>query len=351
MLLTAGERISMALLSHGGQRPRRARGVASPGPRPASSPTPTTARPRSSRSRATASARRSPTGKVAIVAGFQGVSTAQRHHHARPGRLRHHRGRARGRARRRRLRDLHRRRRRVHRRPAHRARRAQARPRLVRRDARDGGDRRPGARAALGRVRAQPPRAACTSVRASPGRRAPGSSRRRPVDAMEQAIISGVTHDTSEAKITIEQVPDRPGVAASVFRALADDGVNVDMIVQNVSTAGHTDISFTVPRADLARSRVVHGEDRRRDRGDAAYRTDARSRPGVARRRGHEDAPRCRGQDVRGARRRGRQHRDDQHVDDPDLVRGRTKTDVEPARAARCTRAFGLDGQDVTRAS
>ena len=68
---------------------------------------------------------------------------------------------------------------------------------------------------------------------------------------MEQAIISGVTHDTSEAKVTIEQVPDRPGVAASLFRALADEAVNVDMIVQNVSTAGHTDISFTVPHDDL----------------------------------------------------------------------------------------------------
>jgi len=72
--------------------------------------------------------------------------------------------------------------------------------------------------------------------------------------SMEQAIISGVTHDTSEAKVTIERVPDRPGIAASMFRALADDGVNVDMIVQNVSTAGHTDISFTVPRDDLSRT-------------------------------------------------------------------------------------------------
>jgi aspartate kinase len=73
-------------------------------------------------------------------------------------------------------------------------------------------------------------------------------------ESMEQAIISGVTHDTSEAKVTIEQVPDRPGVAATIFRDLADTGVNVDMIVQNVSTAGHTDISFTVPRADTARA-------------------------------------------------------------------------------------------------
>jgi aspartate kinase len=86
---------------------------------------------------------------------------------------------------------------------------------------------------------------------------APGTWVVEEVPMMEEAIISGVTHDVSEAKITIEQVPDRPGVAASVFRALAEDGVNVDMIVQNVSTAGHTDISFTVPRADLAKTAVV----------------------------------------------------------------------------------------------
>ena len=86
---------------------------------------------------------------------------------------------------------------------------------------------------------------------------APGTWVVEEVPMMEEAIISGVTHDVSEAKITIEQVPDRPGVAASVFRALADDGVNVDMIVQNVSTAGHTDISFTVPRSDLAKTAVV----------------------------------------------------------------------------------------------
>jgi aspartate kinase len=86
---------------------------------------------------------------------------------------------------------------------------------------------------------------------------APGTWVVEEVPMMEEAIISGVTHDVSEAKITIEQVPDRPGVAASVFRALADDGVNVDMIVQNVSTAGHTDISFTVPRLDLANTLSV----------------------------------------------------------------------------------------------
>ncbi len=71
------------------------------------------------------------------------------------------------------------------------------------------------------------------------------------MEAMEQAIISAVTHDLSEAKITISGVPDKPGVAASLFRTLAEINVNVDMIVQNVSTRGLTDISFTMPRSEL----------------------------------------------------------------------------------------------------
>ena len=74
---------------------------------------------------------------------------------------------------------------------------------------------------------------------------------------MEQAIISAVTHDTSEAKVTITGVPDRPGIAARLFRALADRSINVDMIVQNVSVGGHADISFTAPKADLPMSLEV----------------------------------------------------------------------------------------------
>jgi aspartate kinase len=85
----------------------------------------------------------------------------------------------------------------------------------------------------------------------------PGTWVVREDEAMEQAIISGVTNDTSEAKITLSDVPDRPGVAAKVFRALADEAINVDMIVQNVSTAGHTDISFTLPKEDLPRAGKV----------------------------------------------------------------------------------------------
>jgi len=70
-------------------------------------------------------------------------------------------------------------------------------------------------------------------------------------DMLEQAIISGIASDTGEAKATILRVPDRPGVAARIFRPLADAGIHIDMIVQNVSAEGHTDISFTLPKADL----------------------------------------------------------------------------------------------------
>ena len=75
--------------------------------------------------------------------------------------------------------------------------------------------------------------------------------------SMEDPIISGVTHDDTEAKVTVASVPDRPGIAAVLFRALADAGVNIDMIVQNTSTDGTTDISFTMPQADMAQSEQI----------------------------------------------------------------------------------------------
>ena len=74
---------------------------------------------------------------------------------------------------------------------------------------------------------------------------------------MEQPIIRAVTHDLSESKITVVDVPDKPGVSATLFRALADGNVNVDMIVQNVSDRGMTDISFTVPTNDLANATTI----------------------------------------------------------------------------------------------
>jgi aspartate kinase len=70
---------------------------------------------------------------------------------------------------------------------------------------------------------------------------------------MEQAVISGVAFDDEEAKVTVLGVPDRPGVVALIFRTIADEGVSVDMIVQNVSHEGRTDVSFTLPKSDLTR--------------------------------------------------------------------------------------------------
>jgi aspartate kinase len=74
-------------------------------------------------------------------------------------------------------------------------------------------------------------------------------------EQVEQAIISGVAHDLSEARVTVVGVPDKPGEAAAIFRTIADAEVNIDMIVQNVSgSTGRTDVSFTLPRSDGQRA-------------------------------------------------------------------------------------------------
>jgi aspartate kinase len=80
----------------------------------------------------------------------------------------------------------------------------------------------------------------------------PGTWIEQEDETLEQPIISAVIHDTSESKVTVTRLPDNPGVAASLFRSLADQNINVDMIVQNSALDGTTDISFTVPRAELA---------------------------------------------------------------------------------------------------
>ncbi len=74
---------------------------------------------------------------------------------------------------------------------------------------------------------------------------------------MEEPIISGVVTDTSESKVTIVAVPDRPGISAALFEPLAAANVNVDMIVQNTSHDGTTDISFTMPKADMATAESI----------------------------------------------------------------------------------------------
>ncbi|HUY86135.1 MAG TPA: aspartate kinase [Acidimicrobiales bacterium] len=85
----------------------------------------------------------------------------------------------------------------------------------------------------------------------------PGTWVVREDPTMEQAVVSAVTHDISQAKITVTGVPDKPGIAARLFRGLADRSINVDMIEQNTSVAGTTDISFTVPKEDFSLSLEV----------------------------------------------------------------------------------------------
>jgi aspartate kinase len=81
---------------------------------------------------------------------------------------------------------------------------------------------------------------------------------------MEAVIVTGVTHDRTQAKVSILRVPDRPGIAAQVFGAVADHGIVVDMIVQNISRDGYTDISFTLARTDREKTVTVLSEVARR---------------------------------------------------------------------------------------
>ncbi len=138
---------------------------------------------------------------------------------------------------------------------------------------------------------------------------------------MEQAIVSGVAHDTSESKVTVKDVPDKPGVAAELFEKLSEAEVNVDMIVQNVSSAGQTDISFTVPRhlsdRALETARRVAG-----GMGAGGVDVESDHRQGIARRGRHEDLGRYRRPGVQGAGHRGHQHRDDLDFDHPDFLCG-----------------------------
>lgn len=67
---------------------------------------------------------------------------------------------------------------------------------------------------------------------------------------MEQLVVSGVTHNKDEARITLKRVPDQPGIAAKIFSPIAEAGIVVDMIIQNTRAGGETDLTFTVPKGD-----------------------------------------------------------------------------------------------------
>ncbi|MDO9540979.1 MAG: aspartate kinase [Kiritimatiellia bacterium] len=83
----------------------------------------------------------------------------------------------------------------------------------------------------------------------------PGTVVKEEVKSMEDVIVRGVSADKDQVKVTLEDVPDRPGVAARIFKELAGASINIDMIIQNSSASGRTDISFTVPDEDLGRTK------------------------------------------------------------------------------------------------
>ena len=86
---------------------------------------------------------------------------------------------------------------------------------------------------------------------------APGSWVTKEVPQMESVVVNGIAYDKKEAKLTLMGVPDIPGIAATVFGALAEENVVVDMIIQNVSEKGRTDVTFTVPKSDATRAQEV----------------------------------------------------------------------------------------------
>ncbi len=156
--------------------------------------------------------------------------------------------------------------------------------------------------------------------------------------AMEKAVVSGVAAQRDEAKVTVHGVPDKPGIAYAILGPIADAGINVDVIVQNVSHDGTTDLSFTLGRSDLKRAmkmlndqvkaaikcKEITGDDRMAKISIVGL--GMRSHSGIA------------AQDVPHAGRGGHQHPDDLHLGDQDLGGDRR----EIRRAGRARAAQGL---------
>ena len=137
---------------------------------------------------------------------------------------------------------------------------------------------------------------------------------------MEAPIIAGIAHDRSEGKITIVGVPDRVGIAAKIFGAIAEAGINIDMIVQNVSAAetAKTDISFTLPEGDGPKAMsVLQGIKHDVEFEDLRF-DDSIGKIALVG-AGMKSPPRRLGQVLQGARRGRHQHRDDLDVRDPGL--------------------------------
>ena len=151
---------------------------------------------------------------------------------------------------------------------------------------------------------------------------APGTLIKEDPFVEQRNKVRGLAHDRNVAKVTLVDVPDRPGVARPIFDPLAEAGINVDMIVQNVGHGGETDLSFTVPRVELAKAKQIL-EPIVRDLGARELTTDASVAKVSIVGAGLHNAPGLRGADVRDAGRRRRQHRDDLDLGGPDHLHDR----------------------------
>ena len=165
---------------------------------------------------------------------------------------------------------------------------------------------------------------------------AEGTYIKEETDMMEEAVITGIAHDTSEVKFTIRGVPDMTGVAAKVFSALAGNNVSVDMIIQNISKDGITDISFTCPGADEKRARETV-ERILPDINAREYEVDAGHCEGEPGGHGHEVVAGRGGPRVLDAGGEQHQHPSDLHVSHP-LVGGGGRARRPPLPCAACTR-------------
>ncbi len=151
----------------------------------------------------------------------------------------------------------------------------------------------------------------------------PGTIVKEETKSMEDVVVRGVSLDKNQAKVTLVGVPDKPGVAARIFKALADATINVDMIVQNISHgtgAPATDLSFTVDKPDLLKAqKVIDGL--KKEIGVREVIVRRKNRQALHRRRRHAQPSGCGGKDVRNARQGRRQHRHDFHQRNQNLGR------------------------------